>query len=67
MAVTSYQVTRILLAVILAVLQAVILLLVSADIPDLLSANEYGDLAVIFAPTYGIVWALKDTGRGKEG
>lgn len=63
MRITTIQINLLVLALVLTGLQAVILYFVNGELVKLLNQNEFDQLAVIFAPTYAIIWALKNAGQ----
>ena len=60
---TTVQTNLLILAVILTAIQGVILYFVNGQLGDMLQANEFDGLAVVFAPTYAVIWALKNAGE----
>ena len=63
---TTIQSNMLILAFILAVLQGVVLYFVNGDLGAMLNDNEFDALAVVFAPTSALTWALAKAGGYKK-
>ena len=59
MRMTILQVNLLILAGLLTVLQVVIIYFLNGHLPDMVLEKDIGALAIVFAPTAGIVWSLK--------
>lgn len=56
---TTIQSNMVILAVVLAVIQTFILILMNGELAEIIRDKDLAVLGIVFSPTAGIVWSLK--------